>query len=614
MLPVSVHSLPDELVKEILSEILSVPEDEFSYVGPSSPFGRKVSSSSDVLLVSKRWLRIGTPLLHECVVLRSSAQANSFYGFIKGKVGSQVKGYVRRMRLEGSFGAVVGKIFAILPGISDLYLRLPVTREENVHGLVQGLPKLNPTRVIFELSSSKLWKNSYTLMAALDHEMRQSPQEATIESERSSPDHPKCIPTLPESVLGLIIEMDLKQCLGDDPLEVPVHRARIYKKRALALFCVSKAFYVRYNIFIEDRFTNNSIQRIAVPLVFRFLAIHPPQWSFPFLKKLLEDTSISPSVDTLVISKLGERFRIPKRGTIAEEKETMERIVMSLRTVQHLVLDTEFASFLDFMAEEVKLSVRGLHLGLTGNVFRQILTQFRNLTRLILRDEYNTAHGCPSVDTSDIIGRPCFDSLVNLKIINEHTHFDVINILQSCDFPSVTTFDFILDFGTARSMDIPYDRLPSFPKAQIIRFTGICLATPRGSHLHLLHAKNSPFEKLVLNSGYRTCQNLLTGDGHITEVLNSINFSNLTGLRELQIASVKEWPWQDHELKNNTWQERAHALIDIYGFDITDASGIPWRPRLMKRVNKKRRISRVGGLDTVSAYRDRSSRIWLGIE
>ncbi|KAL5504292.1 hypothetical protein ACEPAH_8366 [Sanghuangporus vaninii] len=173
MLPVSVHSLPDELAKEILSDILIVPEDEFSHVGPSSPFGRKVSSSSDVLLVSKRWLRIGTPLLYECVVLRNSAQANAFYGFIKGK--------------DRSFGAVVGKMFAILPGISELYLRLPVTREENVNGLVQGLPKLNPTRVIFERAGSKYWKNSFTMMAILVNAARQNAQEATTESQRSFP-------------------------------------------------------------------------------------------------------------------------------------------------------------------------------------------------------------------------------------------------------------------------------------------------------------------------------------------------------------------------------------------------------------------------------------------
>ncbi|OCB89923.1 Zinc/iron permease [Sanghuangporus baumii] len=349
--------------------------------------------------------------------------------------------------------------------------------------------------------------------------------------------------------------MDLRQYLGDDPLDVPMYRVRTYKDRAFALFRVSKAFY-----------------RIAFPLAFRFLAIHPPQWSFPFLKKLLEDTSISSSMDTLVISKLGERFRTPKRGIVAEEKKTTERIVLALRTVQHLVFDTEFANFSDCMAEEVKLSLQGLHLGLTGNVFRQILlTQFRNLTRLILRAEHDTDGGCPSVDTSDITGRPCFDSLVYLKIINQYTRFDVINMLQSCDFPSVTTLDFIFDFGTARSSDIPYGRLPSFPKAQVIRFTG----TPRGSHLHLLHAKNSPFEKLVLKSDYRTCQNLLTGGGHITEVLNNIKFSTLTSLRELQIVSVEEWPWQNHELKNNAWQGRAQALIDTYGFKITDAS-VAW--------------------------------------
>ncbi|KAL5525637.1 hypothetical protein ACEPAG_6973 [Sanghuangporus baumii] len=172
MLSANVDSLPDELVKEILSDILTVPEDEFSHVGPLSPFGRKVSSSSDVLLVSKRWLRIGTPLLHECIVLRSSAQADALYGFIRGKTGSQVNGYVRRIRLEGSFGAVVGKIFAVLPDISDLYSRLPSHRGENVNSLLQGLLRVNPIRLILEAPRNDLRKNSFTMITAITHAVK----------------------------------------------------------------------------------------------------------------------------------------------------------------------------------------------------------------------------------------------------------------------------------------------------------------------------------------------------------------------------------------------------------------------------------------------------------
>ncbi|KAL5486157.1 hypothetical protein ACEPAI_7201 [Sanghuangporus weigelae] len=541
MLPVSVHSLPDELVREILSDILTVPEDDFSHVGPSSPFGRKVSSSSDVLLVSKRWLRIGTPLLHECVVLRSSAQANAFYGFIRGKVGNQVKGYVRRMRLEGSFGAVVGKIFAILPGISDLYLRLPVTREENVNGLVQGLPKLNPTRVIFELSPSKLRKNSFTLMAALNHEMRQWVTLHTFRIHFTFPwYHHKETRQLDRLREALSTAPSLGQVIMS--FSDTHYRFELYRAAS----------------FVEVVGRNTSLKAIH---------IHVDR---PSSVNVVLDELLGKPCAGIVHCHL----KSPQEATTESERSSPdypECIPTLPESVWGLIIEMDLRQYL------------------SDDPLETFLTQFRNLTRLILRAEYDADDGCPSVDTNDITGGPCFDSLVDLKIINQYTRFDVINILQSCDFPSVTTLDFILDFGTARSMDIPYDydRLPSFPKTQVIRFTG----TPRGSHLHLLHAKNSPFEKLVLKSSYRTCQNLLTGEGHITEVLNSINFSNLTRLRELQIESVEEWPWQDHELKNNAWQGHAQALIDTYGFKITDASGIPWRPRLMKCVNKIRRIS-----------------------
>ena len=175
-----VDSLPDELVKEILSEILVVSEDDFIYVGPSSPFGCKVVPSSEVLLVSKRWLRIGSPLFHECVVLRNSAQANAFYGFIKGKIGGQVRGYVRRVRLEGNFGAIIGKIFAALPNITELSLRLPGCREENVTGLVQGLSGVNPDRVVLGVPSPRLWKNSLALVKTLSDQVKQWSKLASI--------------------------------------------------------------------------------------------------------------------------------------------------------------------------------------------------------------------------------------------------------------------------------------------------------------------------------------------------------------------------------------------------------------------------------------------------
>ncbi|KAL5504291.1 hypothetical protein ACEPAH_8365 [Sanghuangporus vaninii] len=364
--------------------------------------------------------------------------------------------------------------------------------------------------------------------------------------------------------------MDLWKCLSDDPLDVTMYRVQAYKFRALELFRVSRAFY-----------------RIASSLVLRFLPLCPPRWPFPILKKLFEDIDNSSSVNTLVISGLDDPFAIrvlPERSMTAEE--TAKRIALSLPTVQQLVIDSEYESILDHMAEEVKLGLRGLRLDITGGTFRQrFLTQFGNLTKLILYT-VRISSKCASIDTSDTTGRPCFESLVTLKIVNQRTSFNAINMLQSCDFPAVTTLDFILDFGPTGFTDIPYDHLPSFPKAQVIRFDG----NPRGSYLQLLYAKDSPFEKLVLSSD--VCrEDLLNVDGHIPSILDKIDFNNFPRLKELQVEAIEEWPWQDHELKNNAWQGRAQALVDTYGLKITDASGIPWRPRLMKRVNKKRRIS-----------------------
>ena len=52
------------------------------------------------------------------------------------------------------------------------------------------------------------------------------------------------VPALPENVLGRIIEMDLWDRLGEDPLCVALYQCESYEVRAVELFCVSRTFYV----------------------------------------------------------------------------------------------------------------------------------------------------------------------------------------------------------------------------------------------------------------------------------------------------------------------------------------------------------------------------------
>lgn len=167
-----IDSIPDEILKEILSGILIVPDDDFTKVDGPSPFGHSLISSSDMLLISKRWLRVATPLLYECIVLRSTPQAQAFYNALRGKAGPQLKCFTHRIRLEASFGAVTDKIFTALPEITDLFLKFPSSADEKVNGLVQGLSKLNPTRVIFEFTEASRWKNTGLMSEALCEALR----------------------------------------------------------------------------------------------------------------------------------------------------------------------------------------------------------------------------------------------------------------------------------------------------------------------------------------------------------------------------------------------------------------------------------------------------------
>lgn len=248
---------------------------------------------------------------------------------------------------------------------------------------------------------------------------------------------PKHIPALPENVLGMIIDMDLWDRLGNDPLLVTRDRIKSYRKRARELFCVSKTFLVgRIIIIFEGVSPNAAIQRVASSLVCRFADICLPKAPLHVLKMLMENIDVVSSVNILILSRLEDAkfsikpfFRSQIRGNKKEEIACRE-IISSLRSVRHLYVDTEFETILNHMPDESKRGVRCLRLQLTTEVFRQrTLVQFKNLTTLVLHAD----QGCSSVDTSDIHGRPSFDRLETLKMCIRNHHFDVIGLIQCCE-------------------------------------------------------------------------------------------------------------------------------------------------------------------------------------
>ncbi|KAJ6606063.1 hypothetical protein DFH09DRAFT_966230 [Mycena vulgaris] len=140
------NSLPDEIISEILSPALKVSDEVFSDTSKVSPFAGYSESTSAYLLVCKSWLRVATPLLYNVVILRSKAQAKAL-----GQVLSKNKDlgkFIKKLRVEGGYGAPMGVILQSSPHISDLFISFEIWSSDNTGGLCKGLSFINPMRLI----------------------------------------------------------------------------------------------------------------------------------------------------------------------------------------------------------------------------------------------------------------------------------------------------------------------------------------------------------------------------------------------------------------------------------------------------------------------------------
>ncbi|KAF8590410.1 hypothetical protein K439DRAFT_150540 [Ramaria rubella] len=141
------HRLADELLQIILAPLLHVSDERFTSDSPTA-FGSNVNfSSSSLLLVCKRWLRVATPLLYEVVVLRSIAQAQSIVdSFIRNRTFAL---YVKKIRLEGAYSCL-WEVFRRCSSLHTIFLTLDLYAGVTVTGLCRSLLVINPTCVILQ--------------------------------------------------------------------------------------------------------------------------------------------------------------------------------------------------------------------------------------------------------------------------------------------------------------------------------------------------------------------------------------------------------------------------------------------------------------------------------
>jgi hypothetical protein len=144
--PMHLSNFPSELVHEILSEVLRVPDEQFASTAADSPFSSVSQSSSVVLLACKSWLRVAYPLLYSTVVVRSSGQAQALSDTLQAN--KQLGRYIKKLRVEGGYGIEMHRILTSAPNITDLYLTLLIWAGDSVSGLCRSLATINPSRVI----------------------------------------------------------------------------------------------------------------------------------------------------------------------------------------------------------------------------------------------------------------------------------------------------------------------------------------------------------------------------------------------------------------------------------------------------------------------------------
>ncbi|KAJ7223491.1 hypothetical protein GGX14DRAFT_658293 [Mycena pura] len=137
--------VPDEIVSEILTPLLKHADEAFSDTS-EKPFLAPGYSSSSYLLVCKAWLRVSTPLLYKVVILRTTSQALALAKVLKSY--PEFGSFIRKLRVEGGFGAAMGSILKCATNLTEIFLTLVIHGSDNVNGLCSGLSLINPRHVI----------------------------------------------------------------------------------------------------------------------------------------------------------------------------------------------------------------------------------------------------------------------------------------------------------------------------------------------------------------------------------------------------------------------------------------------------------------------------------
>ena len=139
------RSFADETLEAILHTALDVADEDFISCDKKSPFANRQHSSSDALLVCKRWLRVATPLLYHTVVIRTRLQAQALIRVVKKN--PTLGRHCKKLRLETGAELLGDKLLNGLGNLKDICFAMD-SHGQSSYRLAPTLHLVAPKRVI----------------------------------------------------------------------------------------------------------------------------------------------------------------------------------------------------------------------------------------------------------------------------------------------------------------------------------------------------------------------------------------------------------------------------------------------------------------------------------
>lgn len=149
----SERDLPEELVLYILALCLDLPAEDFLRFPTLDGTRKTIARNTDLLLVSRRWLRIGSPLLFASLRLSGPSHTATVARLLSSNPG--LGDSIHNLRIEGDCGDGLRGVLQLAPNIQRLYVALDQKTNARTESLRLALRYISP-REVFVVDMTRL--------------------------------------------------------------------------------------------------------------------------------------------------------------------------------------------------------------------------------------------------------------------------------------------------------------------------------------------------------------------------------------------------------------------------------------------------------------------------